>query len=65
MQVERPLLDRDKDRKVTIENMIAYHKYSLTAVVFLYFSFRDAYLKKSRLESACLIVGTAFYCWTN
>lgn len=47
MQVERPLLDRDKDRKVTIENMIV-HKYLLRWEFFI-FSFHAYIWKKIKV----------------
>jgi len=48
MQVERPLLERDKDRKVTIENMIVINIHY--GRIFLFFLFRDVFIwKKKRL----------------
>lgn len=48
MQVERPLLDRDKDRKVTIENMIVINIHYGGIFLFFYPFVRRLYEKKNQ-----------------
>jgi len=67
MQVERPLLDRDKDRKVMIENMIIINIHY--GGIFLFFFPFTKRLSEKKIKAWAttmrLVAKIAFYYCTN